>query len=266
MTHHVCTDMTSSSPVVASVHELPPQLANNRAYWLGWGSDDDIHADLPIYRTGLRNGMLNGVLRARGVDIDDAVGRARAALDGTSWLWWYNAGDSDVDVAGQLLERGAVEVATIPVMAARLGDKPVVPRPDGLRIEPATSPAALTAFAGIYPVPNGMTSDDVPATTAVELARDGRHELQLRYVAWLSDVPVACGALSISNGVAGIYNMATVAAYEGRGIATALAAELLGEARERGLRVATLTAGARGAQIYRRLGFTDVSAYRLFQL
>jgi len=262
----VTTGMTSSLPMADSLHDLPPQLANNRAYWLGWGSTDDVHADLPIYRTDLRNGMLNGVLRARNVDIDDAVRRARTALDGTSWLWWYNPGDSDSDVADQLVDRGAVQAAAVPIMAARLRDKPVVPQPPGLRIELARTPEALAAFASVYPIPNGMTEADVAATTAVELARESRHELQLRYVAWLAEVPVACGALSISNGVAGIYNMATVAAYESRGIATALAAELLGEAHERGLKIATLTASARGAHIYRRLGFEDVSEYRLYQL
>ncbi len=258
--------MTSSSLDTELINDLPPQLANNRAYWLGWGSDDDVLSDLPIYRSGLPQGMLNGVLRARDVNIDTAIQRARAALDGTSWLWWYNPADSDPGVADELLERGAVEVGTVPIMAARLRGKPVVPLPQGVRIEQARTASALKAFASIYPVPNGMTTADVDATTAVELARNGRHELQLRYVAWLGDVPVSCGALSISNGVAGIYNMATVAEYERRGIAAALAAELLAEAHEQGIPVVTLTASPRGARIYQRLGFQNVSEYRLFKL
>ena len=139
-------------------------------------------------------------------------------------------------------------------MAAGLREKPIVPRPQGLRIEQARTASALTAFAGVHPVPNGMTAAEAEATTAVELARDGRHELQLRYVAWLGDAPAACGAPSISNGVAGIYNMATVAEYENCGIATAPAAELLGEARERGIQVVALTASPRGARVSRRPG------------
>nr|WP_221382196.1 GNAT family N-acetyltransferase [Actinoplanes polyasparticus] len=256
--------MNSLTSVVSSVRDLAPQLANNRAYWLGWGSADDTDADLPIYRSGLRHGLLNCVLRARGIDIDTAVRRAREALEGTSWLWWNHPVDSDPDVADLLLDRGASLAGVVPVMAARLDGVPAVPAPDGVRIEQARTEAELAAFAATYPVPNGMSAADADATTEVELARDGRREEQLRYVAWSGDRPVACGALSISHGVAGIYNMATIAEFEGRGIATALAAELLREARGRGLKVAALTASPRGAMVYRRLGFEQVSEYRLF--
>jgi predicted acetyltransferase len=70
----------------------------------------------------------------------------------------------------------------------------------------------------------------------------------------------------ISHGVVGIYVMSTVAEYRGRGIATAMTAELLRAAWERGLRVATLTASPRGERVYRRLGFQTVADYRLFSL
>jgi GNAT superfamily N-acetyltransferase len=260
---HVVSLVNSSTSVIHAIDDLAPQLANNRAYWLGWGSTDDDTANLPIYRSGLRHGLLNGVLRARGIDIDVAVRRAREALSGTSWMWWNHPLDSDPDVAGRLLDRGATEVGTVPVMAAELTGVPDVPVPAGVRIERARTTAELAAFASTYLLPNGMTAADADAATDVEIARDDRHEEQLRYVAWFGDRPVACGALSMSHGVAGIYNMATIAEFEGRGIATALAAELLREARERGLRVATLTASPRGALVYRRLGFEKVSEYRL---
>jgi GNAT superfamily N-acetyltransferase len=258
--------MTPTEPIVTSIQDLPPQLANARAYWLGWGSSDDVDAALPIYRTGLPNGMLNGVLRARGIDVGTAVRTAREALDGTRWLWWNHPGDSDPDVADLLVEHGASEVGQVPVMAADLRDVPAVPVPDGLRIAEARTTAELTAMATVYPVPNGMTEADIDAVTAVELARGDRYDEQLRYVAWMDDRPVACGALSVSHGVAGIYNMATRAEYESRGIATALAAELLRQATARGLRIATLTASPRGGLVYKRLGFETVSSYRLFKV
>ncbi|MEV4349835.1 GNAT family N-acetyltransferase [Actinoplanes sp. NPDC049596] len=252
--------------MVDSIDDLAPQLANNRAYWLGWGSDSDVDAELPIYRSDLPHGMLNGVLRARDIDIDTAVSRAREALAGTSWLWWYHGVDSDTDVADLLVARGATRVGTVPVMAARLADVPDVPAPAGVRIEPAQTGEELAAFAATYLVPNGMSTDQAAAATKVEIARDSRYEQQHRYVAWIGDEPVACGALSVSHGVAGVYNMATKAEFESRGIATALAVRLLRDARRQGLKVATLTASARGAVVYRRLGFADVSEYQLFSL
>ncbi|GAA2911763.1 GNAT family N-acetyltransferase [Actinoplanes cyaneus] len=256
--------MNSAKYVVDSVDDLAPQLANNRAYWLGWGSTSAVDDDLPIYRSDLRHGMLNGVLRARGIDLATAVSRAREALAGTSWMWWYHPLDSDVAVADLLVHRGATLAGTVPLMAARLDDVPEVPVPSGVRLEPARTNGDLAAFARTYLVPNGMTMTDADAAAQVEISRDGRLDDQLRYVAWFGDEPVACGALSISHGVAGIYNMATIAAFEGRGIGTALAVELLTQARRRGLKVATLTASPRGALVYRRLGFDAVSEYRLF--
>ena len=256
--------MNSETVIVDAIDDLAPQLANNRAYWLGWGSTSEVDASLPIYRSDIRHAMLNGVLRLRGLDIDTALGQAREALAGTSRLWWNNPLDSDPDVAGLLLDRGATHIGTLPLMAARLAEAPAVPVPAGVRIEPARTREELTALATIYPAQNGMTAADIGACTRVELARDDRYAEQHRYVAWFGDRPVACGALSISHGVAGIYNMATVAEFESRGIATALAARLLREAGERGLKVATLTASPRGAVVYRRLGFDQVGEYRIF--
>ncbi|MEU8819957.1 GNAT family N-acetyltransferase [Actinoplanes sp. NPDC048796] len=258
--------MNTPPPIVDSVDDLAPQLANNRAYWLGWGSSSDVDDELPIYRSDLPHAMLNGVLRARGVDIDAAVGRARQALKGTGWLWWYHPVDSDADVADLLVARGATLAGAVPLMAARLADVPDIAAPAGVRIEPARTDGELAAFARTYLVPNGLTMDEADAAAEVERARDDRFDDQHRYLAWIGDEPVACGALSISHGVAGVYNMATRAEYESRGIATALAVRLLREARGRGLKVATLTASARGALVYRRLGFTNVSEYQLFSL
>lgn len=258
--------MDTENPVVDAVDDLAPQLANNRAYWLGWGSTSEVDDKLPIYRSNLPHGMLNGVLRARGIDIDTAVAQATAALTGTSWLWWYHPVDSDADVVDLLLARGATRAGTVPLMAARLADVPDVPAPADVRIEPARTDDDLAAFARTYLAPNGMTMAQAEAAAEVEIARDGRLENQHRYLAWIGDEPVACGALSISHGVAGVYNMATRAEFESRGIATALAVRLLDEARQRGLQVATLTASPRGARVYRRLGFTDVSEYQLLSL
>jgi GNAT superfamily N-acetyltransferase len=258
--------MTAQTPVITSIDDLTPQLANNRAYWLSWGSTSAVDDDLPIYRSDLPHIMLNGVLRARDVDVDSAVRRARRALDGATWLWWYHPGDSDAGVADELVDRGATSVGTVPMMAVQLGVVPDVPAPPGVRIAPARTDEELAAFAATYLVPNGMTAADADAAAKVEIARTGRYEDQHRYVAWVGAEPVACGVLSLSHGVAGIYNMATLPEYESRGIATALTARLLREAKLRGMHVACLTASPRGAVVYRRLGFTKVSEYQLFSL
>jgi hypothetical protein len=71
---------------VKSIHELAPQLANVRAFWLGYGAEDCLDGLLTLYRSGLNSPILNGVLRS-GDDIDGAIEEAGTRLGGVPWTW-----------------------------------------------------------------------------------------------------------------------------------------------------------------------------------
>ena len=43
--------------------DLGPQLANIRSFWLGYGVEDRADGDLVLYRSGIGDDELNGVLR-----------------------------------------------------------------------------------------------------------------------------------------------------------------------------------------------------------
>jgi len=78
------------------------------------------------------------------------------------------------------------------------------------------------------------------------------------------DTPVACGRVVIEGKLAGIFGMVTAAAYRGRGVASAIVARLLNDARTAGAHTAYLQVEADNAaarRAYSKFGFRDCYAY-----
>ncbi len=79
---------------------------------------------------------------------------------------------------------------------------------------------------------------------------------------------VACGALSLSHGWAGVHGMRTVAAWRGRGLAAALLRRMAQQAQAAAVQRVFLQVDAAniGAQsLYRRLGFVTAWSYAYWQ-
>jgi len=77
-----------------------------------------------------------------------------------------------------------------------------------------------------------------------------------------ADVTTAVG-FTIGNAV-GIFNVATLAPYRGRGYGAAITAQAAGEGFRAGAEFAWLQSSAVGHSVYRRLGFRDVETYLLW--
>ena len=247
------------------IHDLEPQFANSRNYWSGWSKSDYADGDLMLYRSGVEHPLLNGVLRLRGGELDDALAEAKESLQGVPWRWWVGE-DSDADVADGLLARGATQIGTMPVMALRLDRVREVVGPPGLGIEEATGLDALGELVVAYAPPFGITSDLVDPVVAREADRSDAPGELVRFAGRINGKIVGTSALFDRNGVAGIYVVATVEGHRRRGIGAALTEAAVRAGRERGLRVATLQATSMGKPVYERMGFEVVSEYRLFAL
>ncbi len=83
-----------------------------------------------------------------------------------------------------------------------------------------------------------------------------KHEVQdYYYLGFLNGHPVASLTLSLDQGIANIYDVATIPEFRRRGIGTTLTLTALLDARTLGYRVGVLQATAAGVEVYRRIGF-----------
>jgi len=68
----------------------------------------------------------------------------------------------------------------------------------------------------------------------------------------------------MSHGVAGVYNVATLAAYRRRGLGEGMTAHAAQEGARAGCRMASLQSSEMGLPVYTRMGFRTVAGYRTF--
>ncbi|WP_203898621.1 GNAT family N-acetyltransferase [Virgisporangium aliadipatigenens] len=231
------------------------QTANLRAYWLGWGGE--IGTDLPVYRSGLRHPLLNGVLRVQHQSAEAALAEAGRRLAGVPYVWWVGP-DSRPGLADELVALGANRMSRLPLMAVDLARVPAEEPPPGLTIRQVTSRADLIDYADVCAEAFAIPDDQIGGFVEAEAADRSAYSYNVRFVGRVAGRAVATSALSISHGVAGIYWVATRAEHRGRGIGRAVTTAALLAGRERGLRIGTLQASGLGEPVYRRIGFQTV--------
>jgi ribosomal protein S18 acetylase RimI-like enzyme len=242
--------------LITSIHDLEPQLANLRSYWLGWGSPDHVDDDMPVFRTDLPHPLLNGVLRVRGLSVEDALTEAQRRLAGTPSLWRVGP-DSDPGLVEQLVAHGGQVRSTLPVMAVDLTRVAAVEVP-GLRITRVVDRPATTEYVEAYSDVFSVPTEALSAFVDAEVGYDTAHSEVERFAGSLDGQVVGTAQLSISHGVAGIYWVGVAKPCRGRGIGAALTVAALLAGRERGLRIGTLQASSMGEPVYRGIGFETV--------
>jgi ribosomal protein S18 acetylase RimI-like enzyme len=193
---------------------------------------------------------------------------------GTAFLWWRAPFHTPADLGARLERAGITSVGSGPAMALDLRDLPGPEAgpagPAGLEIRGVTDEAALRVYIkvlGAEPPPEGAPPIFRPAIVRAILAHTGpRLRLDptpMRYVGWVDGRPVAASRLSLAGGTAGIYAVATLPAFRGRGIGRAMTLAPLRAARELGYRIATLQSTEAGFGVYRGLGFVEVFRYEI---
>jgi predicted GNAT family acetyltransferase len=78
------------------------------------------------------------------------------------------------------------------------------------------------------------------------------------YLGYIGSEPVATAELTLSDAVAGLYNIATLEPYRRQGIGAAMTFRPLLDALAVGYRTAVLQAAPAGVNVYARLGFREI--------
>jgi GNAT superfamily N-acetyltransferase len=85
------------------------------------------------------------------------------------------------------------------------------------------------------------------------------------FVGYVDGKPVTISSVMFSDGVAGIYTVATHRDFRGRGLAAQITLAPLLEARDEGYRMGILQASSMGHPVYVRMGFKSVFTYQVYQ-
>lgn len=248
-----------------SAEQLDAFHRNCRTYWLGYGYKHRIDEGISLYGVGAEHPQLNGVMWLGSGDLGTRIAEARQRLVGHPWLWWVG-GDSDPGTRDALAAVGGETVGTAPVMAIRTDRVRAVAGPPGLRVDRLAQGAPLSAWVAAYGPAMGVRDEDFPLVTVAEESRPDAPGSLIRFEGRIDGRIVGVSELLLADGVAGVYLVATDAAWRRRGVGAALTSAALALARDRGFPVATLQATHMGESLYRRLGFTTVARYETVAL
>ncbi len=266
--------LTNPSPD-ALVKAVEDNIAEQFAYF-GRSPRAEI-ADTPQllrYRSGIPIAEYNGVIRAHfpvGVSPEDSSSAIQQAIDyfaghRQSFLWRIGPSTSLPHFAAQLSAHGLTHAGDEPGMAMPLDElSEERPTPPRLAIVAVRDEASLRDWVSVAGRGYGEGEEILAARLAVhqDLGLGDNLPLQ-RYVAYLGGQAVAMSALFLGAGVAGVYEVATVAGARRQGIGTAITTAPLLHARTLGYRIGVLQASLMGIGVYTRLGFRQVCAFAAY--
>lgn len=112
----------------------------------------------------------------------------------------------------------------------------------------------------IIPGKEGFGLSDSVINAYFELFKDKGFESQLPwrlFVGMVDEKPITCVRLFGTNGVAGIFHVATIPSARGHGYGTEITVAAVEAAKELGYKLAVLASSPAGYSVYYRLGFRD---------
>ena len=175
-----------------------------------------------------------------------------------SFSWWLATGLEESRWGDQLEAHGFRFETGSPGMAVDLKIVPEsVPVPEGYQIQQVEDTESMKTWLKIFLSGYGFPPDwEAPSLDFMLAALSDPNGMS--YLAFVHDQPVAVSTIFYRAGVAGIYSVATLKEWRGKGLGAAVTLHPLLDARAKGYRVGTLQSSVMGFKVYQHLGFKEV--------
>jgi ribosomal protein S18 acetylase RimI-like enzyme len=182
------------------------------------------------------------------------------------WTWWIGPTCKPDNLSEYLEKHGLKHDSDTPYMALELEKLNDIRTPDELEVIQVQDSEMLYKWSEAIATGFGFSHlvDDVFDVENHESLWNLPN--RIRYVGLMDGAPVCGSTVFVDQGVAGIYQVATVSEARGKGYGTAVTLAPLKYMSMQGVRVGVLHSSRKGYGVYKRIGFKDIGKHSLYRL